>query len=96
MAHQPVHRAGISRGLGQLRRLLHLPQGIRGGGNRGPSIPKGQPTPQRFPGTIHHYKASNVIDFAWAADPDFIEETIDVDGVTLRLIHQANPDLDSN
>ena len=34
-------------------------------------------------GTIHHYKASNVIDFAWAADPDFIEETVDVDGVTL-------------
>ena len=75
---------------------LHLPKGYVVGATGVRQSQKNSPLPNGTPGTIHRYKASNVIDFAWAADPDFIEETIDVDGVTLRLIHQANPDLDSN
>ena len=75
---------------------LHLPKGYVVGATGVRQSQKDSPLPNGIPGTIHRYKASNVIDFAWAADPDFIEETIDVDGVTLRLIHQANPDLDSN
>ena len=75
---------------------LHLPKGYVVGATGVRQSQKDSPLPNGTPGTIHRYKASNVIDFAWAADPDFIEETIDVDGVTLRLIHQANPDLDSN
>ena len=75
---------------------LHLPKGYVVGATGVRQSQKDSPLPNGTPGTIHRYKASNVIDFAWAADPDFIEETIEVDGVTLRLIHQANPDLDSN
>ena len=75
---------------------LHLPKGYVVGATGVRQSQKDSSLPNGTPGTIHRYKASNVIDFAWAADPDFIEETIDVDGVTLRLIHQANPDLDSN
>jgi hypothetical protein len=52
--------------------------------------------PNGNPGTALRYKAENVIDFAWAADPDFIEEVVEVDGVKLRLVHQANPEIDSN
>ena len=75
---------------------LHLPKGYVVGATGVRQSQKDSPLPNGTPGTIHRYIASNVIDFAWAADPDFIEETIYVDGVTLRLIHQANPDLDSN
>ena len=75
---------------------LHLPKGYAVGATGVRQSQKDSSLPDGTPGTIHRYNASNVIDFAWAADPDFIEETIDVDGVTLRLIHQANPDLDSN
>ena len=42
------------------------------------------------------FKAEDVIDFAWAADPDFITETVAVGDVDLNLVHQANPEIDSN
>jgi len=75
---------------------LHLPEGygVAATGVKQSAKPLNLPNGQS--GTVHRYKASNVIDFAWAADPDFVEESVDVDGVTLRLVHQANPDIDSN
>ena len=75
---------------------IHLPEGYGIGATGVKQSTTSSPMPTGLPGTIHHYKASNVIDFAWAADSDFIEETVDVDGVTLRLIHQANAEIDSN
>ena len=75
---------------------IHLPQGYSLGATGVQHSTQAALLPNGLPGTVHRYKATNVIDFAWAADPDFIEESIDVDGVTLRLIHQANPDIDSN
>ena len=42
------------------------------------------------------FKAENVIDFAWAADPDFVTESVAVGDVDLNLVHQANPEIDSN
>ena len=42
------------------------------------------------------FEADDVIDFAWAADPDFMTETVAVGDVDLNLVHQANPDIDSN
>lgn len=75
---------------------LHLPEGYVVAATGVKQSAKPLNLPNGLAGTIHRYKASNVIDFAWAADPDFIEESVDVDGVTLRLVHQANPDIDSN
>ncbi len=42
------------------------------------------------------FEAQDVIDFAWAADPDFISESVAVDDVELTLVHQADPEIDSN
>jgi hypothetical protein len=42
------------------------------------------------------FEAQDVIDFAWAADPDFISESVAVGDVELTLVHQANPEIDSN
>ena len=42
------------------------------------------------------FKAEDVIDFAWAADPDFVTESVAVGDVDLTLVHQANPEIDSN
>ena len=47
-------------------------------------------------GMSHRYVASNVIDFAWAADPDFVEESVMVDDVAIHLVHQSNPEIDEN
>ena len=75
---------------------LHLPEGYGVAATGVKQSAKPLTLPNGLAGTVHRYKASNVIDFAWAADPDFIEESVDVDGATLRLVHQANPDIDSN
>ncbi len=38
-----------------------------------------------------HFVAHNVHDFAWAADPDYIHETVDgPDGVTIHLLYQPD------
>ncbi len=38
-----------------------------------------------------HFEAENVIDFAWAADPDFVHKTLQMeDGPLLHFIHQAD------
>ena len=42
------------------------------------------------------FKAEDVIDFAWAADPDFVTESVAVGDVDLTLVHQADPEIDSN
>ena len=42
------------------------------------------------------FEAQDVIDFAWAADPDFISESVAVGDVELILVHQADPEIDSN
>ena len=52
--------------------------------------------PQGTPRTQSTFEADDVIDFAWAADPDFIVESVVVGDVDLNLVHQANPDIDSN
>ena len=52
--------------------------------------------PQGTPRTQSTFEADDVIDFAWAADPDFMTETVAVGDVDLNLVHQANPDIDSN
>ena len=75
---------------------IHLPEGYVVGATGVKQAAQSASLPDGTPGTVHRYKATNVIDFAWAADPDFVEKTVDVDGVTLRLIHQDSPELDSN
>ena len=75
---------------------LHLPEAyvVAAAGTRKGRVAK--PLADGSPGTVHTFHADRVIDFAWAADPDFVEETVEVDGITLRLVHKANPDIDSN
>ena len=75
---------------------IHMPDGYVIGATGVKSSQKSMPLPDGNPGTVHRFKANNVIDFAWAADPDFVEKTVDVEGVTLRLIHQTGAELDSN
>ena len=52
--------------------------------------------PQGTARTQSTFEADDVIDFAWAADPDFIVESVAVGDTDLNLVHQANPDIDSN
>ena len=41
-----------------------------------------------------HFKAENVLDFFWAADPDFIHTTAQVpDGAKLHFLYQSKPDV---
>jgi hypothetical protein len=49
-------------------------------------------TVTRTPGNLTwHFKAKDVIDFAWAADPDYQHEQIKTrDGVTLHFFYQKN------
>ena len=75
---------------------IHMPDGYVIGATGVKSGQKSMPLPDGGPGTIHRFKANNVIDFAWAADPDYVEKTVDVEGTTLRLIHQTGAELDSN
>jgi len=42
------------------------------------------------------FEAEDVIDFAWAADPDYQHTSIDADGVTLHFYHQADEEYDAN
>ena len=62
---------------------IHLPEGYVVGATGVRQSAQSASLPDGTPGTVHRYKATNVIDFAWAADPDFVEKTVDVDGVTL-------------
>ena len=41
------------------------------------------------------FTAENVIDFAWAADPDYIHTSEQLDDVTLHFYHQENPAFDA-
>ena len=75
---------------------LHVPKGYVVAATGVQASTTNKTLPDGTPGSVVRFKADNVIDFAWAADPDFVEETFDVDGVTLRLVHQASPELDSN
>lgn len=44
-----------------------------------------------------HFKAENVLDFTWGADPDYIHDTIEgSNGVTLRFFYKNNPDIIEN
>ena len=45
---------------------------------------------------VWHFKAENVIDFAWAADKDFVVHTEVVDGVEMNFIHKPNKEYDDN
>ena len=75
---------------------LHLPERYVVGATGVRFSTRRVPLPDGSPGLKHRFKAENVIDFAWAADPDYVISSVEVDGVTLRLIHQPGPDLDSN
>ncbi|MBX2845991.1 MAG: M1 family metallopeptidase [Saprospiraceae bacterium] len=46
--------------------------------------------------TTWHFKAENVIDFAWAADPDYIHEIVDVDGLKVHYFYQPGPKTTKN
>jgi hypothetical protein len=37
-----------------------------------------------------HFRAENVHDFAWAADPDYVHERIERGGITYHLLYQPN------
>ena len=44
-----------------------------------------------------HFVAPNVHDFAWAADPDYIHDTLEADsGVTLHFFYKNNPKIIEN
>jgi len=44
-----------------------------------------------------HFVAPNVHDFAWAADPDYIHDTLKTDnGVTLHFLYKNNPNIIKN
>jgi hypothetical protein len=44
-----------------------------------------------------HFVAPNVHDFAWAADPDYIHDTLETDsGVTLHFFYKNNPKIIEN
>ena len=44
-----------------------------------------------------HFVAPNVHDFAWAADPDYIHDSVETDmGVTLHFFYQNNPEILAN
>ncbi len=44
-----------------------------------------------------HFSAPNVLDFAWAADPDFVHDTAAVpNGPTLHFLYKNKPDLKEN
>jgi len=46
--------------------------------------------------TIWNFKAENVIDFAWAADPDYTHEIVDVDGLKVHYLYQPGPKTTKN
>ena len=75
---------------------LHVPKGYGVAATGVKTKMSDEPLPDGTPGTVHRYIADDVIDFAWAADPDFVERAVEVDGVTLRLVHQQDESLDSN
>ena len=75
---------------------LHVPKGYGVAATGVKTKMSDKPLPDGTPGTVHRYDANDVIDFAWAADPDFVEQAVEVDGVTLRLVHQQDESLDSN
>ncbi|ALJ05631.1 peptidase M1 [Pseudalgibacter alginicilyticus] len=44
-----------------------------------------------------HFKAPNVHDFTWAADPDYIHDTVQVpNGPVLHFLYKNNPDIKDN
>jgi len=44
-----------------------------------------------------HFVAPNVHDFTWAADPDYIHDTLEADnGVTLHFLYKNNPEIKEN
>ena len=44
-----------------------------------------------------HFKAENVLDFTWGADPDYIHDTYPGEnGVTLRFFYKNNPEIIEN
>jgi hypothetical protein len=45
---------------------------------------------------IWHWKAQQVIDFAWATDPDYVHSTRKVGDITLHFYHQSHADYDAN
>lgn len=71
---------------------LHLPSGYMVGGT---GVLKGSIESSVESGNWH-FKADRVIDFAWAADPDYVHEEIMAGDVTLHFFHQSSEDFDEN
>ena len=81
---------------GDFEVTLDVPSGYVVAGTGVKTSEKALEGPQGTPRTQSTFEADDVIDFAWAADPDFIVESVVVGDVDLNLVHQANPDIDSN
>ena len=81
---------------GDFEVTLDVPSGYVVAGTGVKTSEKTLEGPQGTPRTQSTFEADDVIDFAWAADPDFIVESVVVGDVDLNLVHQANPDIDSN
>lgn len=70
---------------------INLPAGYLVGGT---GTLNGQEAESISSGTWH-FTAENVIDFAWAADPDYIHTSKQLNDVTLNFYRQANPEFDA-
>ncbi|HAI01190.1 MAG TPA: peptidase M1 [Flavobacteriales bacterium] len=81
---------------GDFEVTLDVPSGYVVAGTGVKTSEKTLEGPQGTHRTQSTFEADDVIDFAWAADPDFIVESVVVGDVDLNLVHQANPDIDSN
>ena len=72
---------------------LQNPQEI-GFGYEDPTKPLNVPDTEKL---SWHFKAPDVHDFTWAADPDFVHDTIEFcDGKILRFLYQDNPKTKEN
>lgn len=55
------------------------------------------PKPQKETTLTWHFKAKNVLDFTWAADPDFIHDIYDgPNGVKLHFLYKDDPEIIEN
>lgn len=44
---------------------------------------------------VWHFVAENVLDFAWAADPEYLHTETEVDGVALHCYHQGDAEINA-
>lgn len=77
-------------GTGELVNRNEIGYGYQDAGIEDSSIKKGKELTWNF-------KAKNVLDFTWAADPDYIHDTFDgPDGIKLHFLYKNNPKIIDN